>query len=44
MGGASNDAATSMTIDPFGFVYISGTFEGTADFNPSNVTALAAMF
>ena len=36
MGGSDNDVATSLSIDEFGFVYISGTFEGTADFNPTN--------
>ncbi len=36
MGGSDNDVATSLSIDEFGFVYITGTFEGTADFNPTN--------
>ncbi len=36
MGGSDNDIATSLTIDQFGFIYITGTFEGTADFNPTN--------
>jgi hypothetical protein len=36
MGGSDNDAATSLSIDEFGFIYITGTFEGTADFNPTN--------
>tara|TARA_Y100000589_G_C27196601_1_gene647121 strand:- start:5540 stop:7588 length:2049 start_codon:yes stop_codon:yes gene_type:complete len=36
MGGSDNDVATSLSIDNFGFVYITGTFEGTADFNPTN--------
>ena len=33
MGGNENDEATAMAIDPFGFLYVTGTFKGTADFN-----------
>lgn len=38
MGGNDNDEATALAIDPFGFLYVTGTFEGTADFNPGNST------
>ncbi len=38
MGGTGNDSPTSMAIDPFGFLFVTGTFEETADFNPSNTT------
>src|SRR5262249_34496989 len=34
MGGASGDAAKSMTIDAGGNIYLTGTFQGTADFDP----------
>ena len=27
-----------MAIDPFGFLFVTGTFEETADFNPGNTT------
>ena len=38
MGGTGNDSPTSMAIDPFGFLFVTGTFEETADFNPGNTT------
>ena len=38
MGGTGNDSPTSLAIDPFGFLFVTGTFEETADFNPSNTT------
>ena len=38
MGGTGNDSPTSMAIDPFGFLFVTGTFEETVDFNPGNTT------
>jgi len=35
MGGTSGEGANSMAIDATGNVYTTGTFSGTADFNPS---------
>ena len=38
MGGTDNDNPLSLAIDAFGFLFVTGTFEGTADFNPGNTT------
>ena len=38
MGGTGNDNPLSIAIDAFGFLFVTGTFEGTADFNPGNTT------
>lgn len=34
MGGTGNDVAKSIVVDPFGNVYTTGWFAGTADFDP----------
>ena len=38
MGGTDNDNPLSLAIDAFGFLFVTGTFGGTADFNPGNTT------
>ena len=38
MGGSDNDNPLSLAIDAFGFLFVTGTFEGTVDFNPENTT------
>ncbi len=38
MGGASNDAANSLAIDNLGFIFITGNYSGTVDFDPGNTT------
>ncbi|MGX7668408.1 SBBP repeat-containing protein, partial [Flavobacterium pedocola] len=39
IGGVSDDLAGGMTIDNNGQVYVVGTFQATADFDPSGATA-----
>ncbi len=34
IGGSSNDASYALTLDPAGNIYTTGTFFGTADFDP----------
>ena len=36
MGGTENDVSTDLEIDNLGFVYLTGNFNGTADFDPGN--------
>lgn len=38
IGGANRDIARSIAQDPYGYVYITGYFAGTADFDPSAAT------
>lgn len=43
MGGSSSDGINALTIDTFGNIYTTGTFQGTVDFDPSiNVTNLTS--
>lgn len=39
LGGTDNDQALSISVDGVGSVYTSGTFSGTADFDPGTGTA-----
>lgn len=39
-GGALNDYAEAVAIDPFGHLFIVGNFEGTADFDPGQANFL----
>jgi hypothetical protein len=34
IGGADGDYGNALTLDPSGFLYVAGTFEGTVDFDP----------
>ena len=46
MGGTSNDFGFNMVLDTYGDVYTTGSFQGTADFDPSvgvsNLTSVGA--
>ncbi|MFN8310464.1 MAG: SBBP repeat-containing protein [Chitinophagales bacterium] len=37
-GGSGNDKATGLALDAAGNIFVTGTFEGTADFDPSAAT------
>lgn len=38
MGGSYDDGGSSIAIDPYGSIYITGSFQGTADFDPGTGT------
>jgi hypothetical protein len=38
MGGPNNDVAKSLAFDPSGNIYLTGSFQGTADFDPDAPT------
>src|SRR5690606_9459529 len=39
MGGASADNGNSITVDSAGYIYTTGDFQGTADFDPGSGTS-----
>ncbi|MEX0966299.1 MAG: T9SS type A sorting domain-containing protein [Bacteroidia bacterium] len=39
IGGANDDFAQSMVVDPRGYLYLTGYFEGITDFDPGSTTA-----